>query len=113
MLTKLHHRMEQQLIPKFVLLGTILAAAQSAQAQYPISVIEGFLEVYPVGDTTSIYIGVDAGQKTTGIINCNTFVGAHAGLETRSGFWNSFFGEDAGRNTTTGELDKLETQLKF
>lgn len=70
--------------------------------------IIGNIEIYHVEDTSTVYVGRNAGEKTTfntnpfDVTGHNTFVGSNAGTENTSGNGNSFFGESAGRRTTTG-----------
>ena len=75
----------------------------SSFAQSPITQIEGFLEVYHPLDTTSVYIGQNAGQFINSLFNnFNTFVGSDAGRFNTTGSFNAFFGQNAGRSNTTG-----------
>ena len=75
----------------------------SSIAQSPITQIEGFLEVYHPIDTTSLYIGQNAGQAVdNSFYRFNTFVGSDAGRFNTTGFNNDFFGLNAGRSNTTG-----------
>ncbi len=71
----------------------------SLHAQSPISVIESFLEVHHPSDTTSTYIGVNAGQELSGGSRNNTFVGYQSGVNSTSGASNTFYGSNAGFNT--------------
>ena len=81
----------------------LFALPFSSFAQSPITQIEGFLEVYHPLDTTSLFIGQNAGQAVDNSFNnFNTFVGNNAGMSNTAGSYNDFFGSDAGRSNTTG-----------
>ncbi len=109
------------LITTFILLFVI---TYSAHAQTPVTQVEGFLEVYHPIDSTSLYIGLEAGQQTSSNFNRNTFVGFRVGRLNTSGsdnsFFgnasapintmgsnNSFFGSGSGFNNTTGESNSF------
>lgn len=75
--------------------------------QVLVSQIEGLLEVYHPTDSTSIYIGKQAGEATSGISKLNTIVGDRAGRSNTTGDQNSFFGSQAGRDNTTGRQNSV------
>ncbi len=80
----------------FLIIGTL-------QAQNPLSQIEGFLEVYLSTDSTSLYIGKNAGQKVeTTQRKYNVFIGSDAGKENTTGRANVFIGDDAGKDNISG-----------
>jgi len=82
-------------------LSTLSLLSQSA----PVSQVEGYLEVYPPDDTTSIYVGRNAGQKVVSTsIRFNAFFGSEAGRNNTTGRSNAFFGQSAGFSNTTGAL---------
>lgn len=88
---------------KIVLL--IILSASLLPAQGPISQIEGFLEVHPPMDTTSIYVGKKSGQNINNTGAYNTFFGAFSGAANEGGAVNTFFGARSGLNNTSGQLN--------
>ena len=88
--------------------------------QSPISQIVGHLEVWNVDDSTSVFVGQEAGFAIKDTIDfqntfvgyrsgkdntgghSNSFYGAQSGERNTLGYRNSFFGEEAGRNNRTG-----------
>ena len=59
-------------------------------------------------DTTTVYIGRNAGAKTVfPSTNRNTVVGSNAGAENLSGVDNVFVGEQAGFRNSTGESNSF------
>jgi len=93
---------------KIILLisGISLVLIESLTAQVPLSQIEGFLELYMPNDTTSLYMGRNAGQKTTAsFLRKNVFAGNNAGKENISGNDNVFIGNIAGEKNTTGNFN--------
>ena len=65
--------------------------------------IRGKIDVFVQGDSTSIFIGKNAGDSVLlSSIRENTFIGTHAGRSTTTGSANTFFGHDAGSNNTSG-----------
>lgn len=76
----------------------------SLRAQISITQIEGFLELAHQDDTTSVYVGYDAGQRTiTQNEQGNVFMGFRAGMQNTSGTNNSFVGRSAGSSNLSGE----------
>ena len=71
-------------------------------AQTPVTQIEGFLEVYPQFDTTSIYVGKRAGKNMTSSFY-NGFFGYRAGENLEVGVQNSFFGSISGQSVITAD----------
>ncbi len=67
------------------------------------SKIRGNLDIVNMEDTSSIYIGKNAGVNANNTLNqWNTFIGSNAGMNTMTSEDNSFFGFDAGVSNTTG-----------
>ena len=102
------------LLSVFGLLGALMIA------QSPITEIEGFLDVHHHEDSTSIYIGHDAGIERipTNFPRNSTFVGFEAGKSnssnqnsyfgyqagaSSSGEWNTFIGHRSGMNSIGGD----------
>jgi hypothetical protein len=73
--------------------------------------ISGFQVLWHNGDITSLYGGVNAGggtALTTTLGNANTFVGFNTGYNNiAGGICNSFFGNSAGFNNTTGYFNSF------
>jgi len=81
---------------------------QKVKAQIPIAQIEGYLEVYHPNDTTSVYIGKNAGTNVfLGTLKSNTMVGTDAGRSNTSAFQNSFFGNKSGEANITGQSNSF------
>ena len=65
--------------------------------------IRGNIDINHMDDTTSLYIGREAGMITDfSVRRFNTFVGSNAGLKNTIGNANSFFGRLTGGANTTG-----------
>ncbi len=86
-----------------ILIALIFSTTLWAIHAQTTSQIEGYLEVYHPEDTTSIYIGREAGKTTDpSVVRNNTILGNFAGAVLTTGGGNSFFGKNAGKSTNTG-----------
>ncbi len=84
----------------------IMLCIGEVRAQVPLSQIEGFLELYLPGDTTSLYLGWKSGQEIDDVGSYdNVFIGNSAGRNTTNGDDNVFIGSNAGRSNTTGDVN--------
>ena len=72
-------------------------------SQVPISQVEGYLEVYHPSDSTSLYVGKEAGQMVDTFERMNTIIGGLAGRMNYTGRRNSFLGFKAGYSNISGE----------
>jgi hypothetical protein len=89
--------------PRSILFHMVIAFLSGQLLAQPVSQIEGYLEVYHPDDTTSIYIGKEAGRVTdASITRKNTILGNLAGQGLTTGYQNSFYGEKAGQSNTIG-----------
>lgn len=73
------------------------------KAQVPTFQFEGFMEIIMPYDTTSIYVGKNAGHfQDTVYGHSNSFFGTNTGALNLDGSQNSFFGRDAGKRNWSG-----------
>ena len=92
-----------------IFLATMLSLSFCCLAQTdPLAEIQGDLSIHATVDTSSIHIGRKAGTHQTLGTKLNTFVGDGAGFSNEGGFYNSFFGGNAGRDTRTQVLSMFE-----
>lgn len=79
---------------KAAIILMIILISESAQTQPVISVIEGYLELKDIPDTTSIYLGRKSGLETSIGFLSNTLLGSYTG---RKGSINTVAGSSTGR----------------
>ena len=77
-------------------------SAEITAQERPIAVIEGVLDVHDMPDSTSIYIGQNAGIKASATIKGNTTLGTNAGKSLTSGSRNTYIGRQAGEMDSIG-----------
>ncbi|NND09056.1 MAG: tail fiber domain-containing protein [Saprospiraceae bacterium] len=96
----------------FVLLFFFLISVVLLEAQIdPLAEIQGRLSIYLDFDTTSMHIGKNAGANQSGGQKMNTFVGTNAGLNNDGGFFNSFYGSNAGRDMRTQVVGMFDASV--
>jgi len=85
----------------------ILFLSSSLLSQVPVSVVEGYLDVYHPNDNNSTYIGFNSGRSVLPAPRFNTFLGYFSGFSNTSGQLNTFVGSGVATSNTTGSDNSI------